>query len=45
MIPLGALLLAEDFPLVREPTIRVLDAIESWWERFINVTKTKARDT
>ncbi len=33
MIPLGALLLAEDFPLVRKPTIRAIDAIESWWER------------
>jgi hypothetical protein len=33
MVPLGALLLAEDFPLVRRPTIRALDAIESWWER------------
>ncbi|HJS84845.1 MAG TPA: hypothetical protein VJ779_05250 [Acetobacteraceae bacterium] len=33
MIPLGALLLAEDFPLVRKPTIRAIDAIESWWAR------------
>jgi hypothetical protein len=33
MIPLGALLLAEDFPLVRRPTIRAIDAVERWWER------------
>ncbi len=33
MIPLGALLLAEDFPLVRRPTIRAIDAVESWWKR------------
>jgi hypothetical protein len=33
MIPLGLLLLAEDFPVVRRPTIRALDAIERWWER------------
>ncbi len=33
MIPLGALLLAEDFPLVRKPTIRAIDAVEAWWGR------------
>ena len=33
MVPLGALLLAEDFPLVRRPTIRVVDAVEGWWKR------------
>ena len=33
MIPLGALLLAEDFPLVRKPTVRAIDAVESWWMR------------
>ena len=31
MVPLGALLLAEDFPLVRKPTVRAIDAVESWW--------------
>ena len=33
MVPLGALLLAEDFPLVRNPTVRAIDAVEGWWTR------------
>jgi len=44
MVPLGALLLAEDFPLVRKPTIRAIDAVESWWTRHRAPTQ-KARDT
>lgn len=44
MIPLGALLLAEDFPLVRKPTVRALDAVESWWERWSARTGKRASD-
>ncbi len=33
MVPLGVLLLAEDFPAIRRPTLRALDAIEAWWKR------------
>jgi purine-cytosine permease-like protein len=40
MIPLGALLLAEDFPWVRKPTVRAIDAVESWWKRR-HLTKGK----
>jgi hypothetical protein len=36
---------AEDFPLVRKPMIRALDATENWWERLFTTTKTKPRDT
>ena len=43
MIPLGALLLAEDFPLVRKPTIHALDAVETWWKRRHEPTR-EARD-
>jgi hypothetical protein len=45
MIPLGALLLAEDFPLVRKPTTRVLDAIESWWKRCRTSMKGRRETT
>jgi len=31
MLPLGALLLAEDFPLIRKPTVRTFEAVERWW--------------
>jgi hypothetical protein len=41
MVPLGALLLAEDFPLVRKPTVRAIDAIEGWWERRRKPTQGK----
>jgi hypothetical protein len=34
MVPLGALLLAEDFPGVRRLTVHMLDGVESLWERF-----------
>jgi purine-cytosine permease-like protein len=33
MVPLGALLIAEDVPLVRRPTLRAINAIEGWWKR------------
>ena len=41
MLPLGALLLAEDIPLVRRPTLRALDAVERWWERRLNSKQGK----
>jgi hypothetical protein len=31
MLPLGALLLAEDFPFIRRPTTRAIDVVERWW--------------
>jgi hypothetical protein len=33
MVPLGALLIAEDVPLVRRPTVHAMNAIEGWWKR------------
>jgi hypothetical protein len=32
MIPLGLLLLAEDIPALRRPTMRALAAIQGWWD-------------
>jgi hypothetical protein len=32
MVPLGALLLAEDFPVLRQPTMRALGAVQRWWD-------------
>ena len=33
MIPLGALLLAEDIPIVRKYTVHAIEAVERWWRR------------
>jgi hypothetical protein len=33
MLPIGALLLAEDFPMVRRPTHRAIERVETWWAR------------
>jgi len=33
MVPLGLLLIAEDVPFLRQPTIRALGAIQAWWDR------------
>ena len=33
MIPLGLLLLAEDIPALRQPTMRALGAVQGWWDR------------
>ena len=33
MLPLGALLLAEDLPFLRKPTLRALGAVQQWWDR------------
>jgi hypothetical protein len=33
MVPLGLLLLAEDIPALRQPTIRGLGAVQGWWDR------------
>jgi hypothetical protein len=33
MLPLGALLLAEDFPLIRRPTTRAINVVERWLAR------------
>lgn len=33
MIPLGALLLAQDIPALRGPTVRAIGAVQRWWER------------
>lgn len=34
MIPLGVLLLAEDVPFLRRPTMRALATMQGWWDRF-----------
>ena len=33
MLPLGVLLLAQDIPVLRRPTVRSIEAVERWWER------------
>ena len=33
MLPLGVLLLAEDLPILRRPTLRALGAAQGWWDR------------
>jgi hypothetical protein len=33
MVPLGILLIAEDVPFLRRPTLRTLGAIQGWWDR------------
>ena len=33
MIPIGVLLLAEDIPILRRPTIKAIGAVQGWWDR------------
>jgi hypothetical protein len=33
MVPVGALLLAEDVPALKRPTMRALGAVQGWWDR------------
>jgi hypothetical protein len=33
MVPAGALLLAQDVPILRPPVARAIEALERWWER------------
>ena len=33
MLPLGAVLLAEDVPVLKQPTMRALGAVQGWWDR------------
>ena len=33
MIPVGALLLSEDIPVLRRPTMRALAVFQRWWDR------------
>lgn len=33
MVPLGALLLAQDIPVLRQPTLHALGAVQRWWDR------------
>ncbi len=39
MVPLGAVLLAEDIPALRRPTMRALGAAQRWWD----LRRTKPR--
>src|SRR6266566_1092005 len=32
MLPVGALLVSEDIPLVRRATLRVLGRVQRWWD-------------
>jgi hypothetical protein len=34
MVPLGALLLAEDVPFLRRPTMRALATLQGWWDGY-----------
>ena len=33
MVPLGLLLLAQDIPVLKRPTMRALAAVQRWWDR------------
>ena len=33
MLPLGVLLLSEDVPALKRPTLRALAAVHAWWDR------------
>lgn len=33
MVPVGAILLAEDVPALKRPTMRALGAVQGWWDR------------
>lgn len=33
MLPLGLLLIAEDVPAIKRPTMRALGAVQDWWDR------------
>ena len=33
LLPLGILLLAEDVPVLKRPTLRALGAAQGWWDR------------
>ena len=33
MVPFGLILLAEDVPPLRRPTLRALGAVQAWWDR------------
>ncbi len=33
MVPVGLVLLGEDIPAIRRPTLRVLGAVQGWWDR------------
>lgn len=33
MVPLGLLLLSEDVPFLRRPTMGALGAVQRWWDR------------
>lgn len=34
MVPIGVLVLAEDIPWLRRPTIRLIGMIRRWWRRL-----------
>lgn len=34
MVPLGLLLLSEDVPSLRRPTLRLLGTVQGWWDRY-----------
>jgi hypothetical protein len=33
MLPVGAVLLAEDLPFIKRPTMRALAKVQAWWDR------------
>lgn len=39
MAPIGLLLLAEDVPMLRRPTLRALAAVQRWWDRWRQARK------
>ena len=39
MLPLGVVLLAEDIPTLRRPTLQALGAIQGWWDKRRGTTR------
>ena len=39
MLALGAVLLAEDVPMLRRPMMRALGAVQGWWDRRRRTTR------
>ncbi|KAA5610833.1 hypothetical protein [Rhodovastum atsumiense] len=42
MMPLGLLLLAEDVPFLRRPTMKALAMVQRWWDRYSQRRKAAA---
>ena len=44
MLPLGVLLLAEDVPFLRRPTLRCLGRVQGWWDHYRSKRRRGGKD-